>query len=284
MSGPMRRSASFLKTELAAVPERVFAGKITRAVCTRLNRSIQASRLRMLSLDRWNADADDSVGDMLSSALAAQDKELAHILREVDKISKTLKSASPDTQTLSDTLQRTVMCAVKQSLLDRELRSLALTDDLTGLYNRRAFLALAGQQLRVARRKAQGLLLFFADVNHLKEINDTYGHREGDLALVRTADALEHTFRNSDVIARLAGDEFAVMALEATCENRDVILGRVEEHLRNSSSGESRYKLSLSIGMARFDPKRPVSLGKLISLADEAMYQHKNGRPAFCVT
>jgi diguanylate cyclase (GGDEF)-like protein len=280
----MRRSASILRTELAELPERVFAGKLTQAVCTRLNRSIQASKLRMMSLDRWKSDSDDSLDDMLSSALVAQDKELARILQEVDKLSKTLKSATPDAQTLSDTLQRTVMCAVKQSLIDRELRSLALTDDLTGLYNRRAFLALAGQQLRVSRRKAQGLLLFFADVNHLKEINDTYGHREGDLALIRAADALEHTFRNSDVIARLAGDEFAVLALEAAGENREVILGRVEDHLRESSSEESRYHLSLSIGMARFDPKRPVSLGKLISLADEAMYEHKKSRPKLSAT
>ena len=233
----------------------------------------------MPSQDRWKYGAEDSVEDALSSALVAQDQELARILQEVDKISKTLKSATPDTRTLSSTLQRTVMCAVKQSLLDRELRSLALTDDLTCFYNRRAFLALAGQQLRVARRNAQGLLLFFADVNNLKEINDTYGHREGDLALVRSADALEQTFRNSDVIARLAGDEFAVVALAAACENREVILRRLEENLNSSSTDESRYKLSLSVGMARFDPKRPVSLGKLISMADEAMYEHKKNRP-----
>jgi diguanylate cyclase (GGDEF)-like protein len=173
------------------------------------------------------------------------------------------------------------MCAVKQSLLDRELRSLALTDDLTSLYNRRAFLALAAQQLKVARRNGHGLLLFFADVDNLKRINDTYGHREGDRALVRAADALENTFRNSDVIARLAGDEFAILALEATCENREVILRRLTQNLQKVSAGESRYKLSLSIGMARFDPKRPISLGKLISGADEAMYEQKKNRSRF---
>jgi two-component system cell cycle response regulator len=226
---------------------------------------------------------EDSVDEMLSSALVAQDKELARILQEVDKISKSLKSEAPDTQTISNTLQRTVLCAVKCSLLDRELRSLALTDDLTCLYNRRAFLALAGQQLRVARRNAHGLLVFFADVDHLKEINDTYGHREGDLALVRTANALEQTFRNSDVIARLGGDEFAIMALEASCENREVILHRLEKNLKGSNADESRYQLSLSVGMARFDPKRPISLGKLIANADEAMYEEKKNRPNLCV-
>jgi two-component system cell cycle response regulator len=227
---------------------------------------------------------EDSLEEMLSSALLAQDKELARILQEVDKISKSLKSEAPDNQTISDTLQRTVLCAVKCSLMDRELRSLALTDDLTCLYNRRAFLPLAAQQLRVARRNAQGLVLFFADVNQLKQINDSYGHREGDLALVRTANALEHTFRNSDVIARLGGDEFAILALEASCENREVILRRLEKNLKGSNADESRYQLSLSVGMARFDPKHPISLGKLIANADEAMYKEKKNRPKLCAT
>jgi diguanylate cyclase (GGDEF)-like protein len=143
-------------------------------------------------------------------------------------------------------------------------------------------LALAGQQLRVARRNAQGLLLFFADVNNLKEINDTYGHQGGDLAIIRTADALEQTFRNSDVIARLGGDEFAVLALEASCENREVILRRLEKNLKGSNADESRYELSLSVGVSRFDPKHPVSLGKLIATADEAMYEDKKMRPKLC--
>jgi two-component system cell cycle response regulator len=135
----------------------------------------------------------------------------------------------------------------EQALVDKELRSLALTDDLTCLYNRRAFLALAGQQLKMTRRKEQNLLLFFADLDNLKEINDLYGHREGDLALIRAADALERTFRNSDVIARLSGDEFAVLAPEASCENREVMLPRLDKNLKRASKDESRYELSLSV-------------------------------------
>ena len=238
---------------------------------------------RILSLQRWKPNLDDSVDEMLASALVAQDKELAGVLQDVDQISKTLKSDAPETQTLCTTLKRTVLCAVKQSLLDRELRSLALTDDLTCLYNRRAFLALAGQQLRVARRNSHGLLLFFADVDNLKEINDSYGHREGDFALVQAADALERTFRSSDVIARLGGDEFAIMALEANCEDREVILRRLEKTLKASSANENDYRVSLSVGMARFDPKHPVSLGKLIAAADESMYKEKKNRQKLCV-
>jgi diguanylate cyclase (GGDEF)-like protein len=234
-------------------------------------------------LERWKPNLDDSIDEMLSSALVAQDKELARILQDVDEISKTLKTDAPKAQTICNTLKRTVLCAVKQSLLDRELRSLALTDDLTCLYNRRAFLALAGQQLKVARRNAHGLLLFFADMDNLKEINDSHGHREGDFALIQAADALERTFRSSDVIARLGGDEFAIMALEAGREDREIILRRLEKNLKASNTNESPYQVSLSVGMARFDPRHPVSLGKLIAIADEAMYEEKKNRQKVCV-
>ena len=226
----------------------------------------------------------NTVDEILLSALLAQDKELSHILDEVDEVSKTSSSGAPDTQALSKTLQRTVLCAVKQSLLDRELRSLALTDDLTGFYNRRAFLALATQQLRVAIRKSQGLLLFFADVDYLKEINDTCGHREGDLALVHAANALEQTFRSSDILARLGGDEFAVFALETSSQYEDVILRRLEKNLKASNAGETRYELSLSVGAARFDPKNPVSLGDLLTQADQSMYRQKRDRSKLWAT
>ena len=231
-----------------------------------------------------DASSFKRVDEILLSALLAQDRDLAHILDEVDEVSKTSRSDTPGSQTLSKTLHRTVLCAVKQSLLDRELRSLALTDDLTGFYNRRAFLALATQQLRVATRKSQGLLLFFADVDYLKEINDTWGHREGDLALVRTADALEQTFRNSDILARLGGDEFAVLALEASNQDEDVILRRLEKKLKALNAGESRYELSLSVGAARFDPKNPVSLAELLTQADQSMYGQKRNRSRFWPT
>jgi len=220
-------------------------------------------------------NSEESLEDMLSSALLVQDKELSGIVHEVDELLKTIKADTPENQAVSNTLQRAVLCAVKQSLLERELRSLALTDDLTCLYNRRAFLALATQQVRLTRRKGEGLLLFFADVDGLKNINDTFGHREGDFALVRTAEALEQTFRDSDILARLGGDEFAVLAVEASCKNQEVILRRLEKSLRKLNAEESRYVLSLSVGVARLDPNHFVSVGDLLDQADRAMYEEK---------
>lgn len=226
-------------------------------------------------MDSGQKSEDETLDEILSAGLLTQDKELAGILHEMDEISRALKSETPDKQALSAALQRAVLRALKQSLLDRELRTLALTDDLTRLYNRRAFLALAAQQLKVARRTGSGLLLFYADVDNLKTINDSFGHREGDLALIRTANALEQTFRNSDIVARLGGDEFAVLALEASLRSQEVILRRLRESLGGPNLDDSPYQLSVSVGVARFDPKHRVSLGELMALADRAMYEEK---------
>ena len=250
----------------------------------RLNSFTPGRSVLVMNRHRYKTNAQESLHDGLGSALLAQERDLKRILQEVDSISRHLKLRNlranfVDSQALSGALHRTISCAVKQALLDKELRSLALTDDLTCLYNRRAFYALETQQLKVVRRKAQGLLLFFADVDCLKSINDTYGHREGDLALVRIADALERTFRNSDIIARLSGDEFAVLALEACSQDRATILRRLEENVQRVSAEEPRYKLSVSVGMVRFDPKHDVPLGDLLAKADRAMYQEKKAHP-----
>ena len=233
------------------------------------------SNRSLVVMDGVQTSEDESLDEILSAGLLTQDKELAGILHEMDEISRALKSETPDKQALSAALQRAVLRALKQSLLDRELRTLALTDDLTRLYNRRVFLALAAQQLKVARRTGSGLLLFYADVDNLKMINDSYGHREGDLALTRTANALEQTFRNSDIVARLGGDEFAVLALEASLRSQEVILRRLRENLRGPNQDDSPYQLSVSVGVARFDPKHRISLGELMTLADRAMYEEK---------
>ena len=243
--------------------------------------SNQTRSLRVLSMGRRECPSGGVPKEELFSALLVGDNELGHILQQVDEISHTLKSDAPESQKLSNALQLTVSCAVRQTLLERELRSLALTDDLTGLYNRRGFLASATQQLKLAFRNTQELLLFFCDVDNLKKINDSYGHGEGDQSLVRIADALEQTFRDSDILARLGGDEFAVLALEASSQDQEVILDRLETNLEKSSASESRYELSLSVGVGQFDPRRPISVRELMAQADQAMYEQKGKRTRF---
>jgi diguanylate cyclase (GGDEF)-like protein len=236
----------------------------------------QAAR-GVVSIDIRKHRLKQGIEEMLSSALRASDTEFDQIIHEVEEISAALKADAPNPQTCPVTVHPAVWRAVRQALLDRELRQLALTDDLTCLYNRRGFFAAATHQMKLARRNRQALLLFFCDVDNLKKVNDSFGHREGDLCLVRAADALEETFRSSDVLARLSGDEFAVLALEVSAQTQEVILRRLERNLRksNTKANESRYELSLSVGVARYDPKRPVALGELMAQADKAMYEKK---------
>jgi len=234
----------------------------------------ERSSRRVLSIDRKIRPAEKGLEENLSAALRAVDTEFGQILHEVDEISNLLTSDRPDARTMR-AAHPAVWGAAKQALLDREMRCLALTDDLTCLYNRRGFLAAATQQLKLAQRNAQSLLLFFCDVDNLKKINDTYGHREGDLALVRTADALERSFRGSDIVSHLGSDEFVVLAVEAANQTQEVMLRRLEKNLKKSSAAESCYELSVCVGVARFDPEHTSTLGELMVQADKAMNEKK---------
>ncbi|HKS82648.1 MAG TPA: GGDEF domain-containing protein [Candidatus Acidoferrales bacterium] len=233
------------------------------------------SSRRILATLKPPGTTDQDLEELLSSALLASDKQLGNIVKQVDEISRALKSGRVDTDAMRVAVHPAVWCAVRHVILERELRYLALTDDLTCLYNRRGFFAAATQQLRLARRNLQHMLLFFCDVNRLKEINDRYGHKEGDLALVKAADAIEETFRDSDILARLGGDEFAILALEASQQNEDSLIKRLQKCVEHVNAGERRYRLSLSVGVARFDPKQDIALGELMAQADHAMYENK---------
>jgi diguanylate cyclase (GGDEF)-like protein len=242
---------------------------------TRSEFSNKPPNRRVVFMGRKNSPLEEGLEESLTSALQVADDELGQILREVDEISGILKSPNPDTRTLRAPEHPAVWSAVKQALLDRELRYLALTDDLTCLYNRRGFFAAATQQLKLARRNSENLLLLFCDVDGLKKINDTYGHREGDLALIHTADALEQTFRSSDILARLGGDEFVVLALETRDQSQEAILQRLEKNLKKANRAGAGYQLSVSVGVARFIPNQAVTLGELMVQADQAMYEQK---------
>jgi diguanylate cyclase (GGDEF)-like protein/PAS domain S-box-containing protein len=159
---------------------------------------------------------------------------------------------------------------------EEALRALLLVDELTGLYNRRGFETLAAQQLKTGERAKRGMLLLFADFDHLKWINDTLGHPEGDRALIKVADALKETFRASDILARIGGDEFVVLAIDTDSANPEVLTARLQENLEaRNAKGDHHYRLSLSVGVARYDPEHPCSIDELLARADRAMYEQR---------
>lgn len=161
---------------------------------------------------------------------------------------------------------------------EEELLALSLTDELTGLYNRRRFFILADQCLKVAIREKKRLLLLYIDMDNLKWINDHCGHSEGDQALIGLGSILKKTFRESDVIARIGGDEFAVL-LESTDGSDGMLMTRLYENMRDYNAKVSQdYVLSTSVGDARFDPEYPISIDELLSKADALMYAQKQER------
>lgn len=179
------------------------------------------------------------------------------------------------------TVLRVLRYALERNRSQAQLRSQLLTDELTGLHNRRAFSILLEQQLRLARRTKKGMLFFFLDVDDFKQINDTCGHTEGDRALLQVAEILRSVFRRSDVIARMGGDEFAALAVEVQPGSADLMLQRLEEKLRSHNArAHSGYPLSLSWGVTAFDPEKPCSMEALMNTADRAMYQHKRAKRA----
>jgi diguanylate cyclase (GGDEF)-like protein/PAS domain S-box-containing protein len=160
--------------------------------------------------------------------------------------------------------------------MERELEALALTDQLTGLYNRRGFFTLATRELRRAQRSNNSMLLFFADLDGLKAINDQFGHEEGDRALMAAAKILMQTFRTSDIVSRIGGDEFAILVVDADEDLMEKLLLRLYRLINNLNMRKiHKSKLAISIGHTIYNPLNPLSLDELISNADQRMYKMK---------
>ena len=158
---------------------------------------------------------------------------------------------------------------------EEALLTLSLTDELTGLHNRRRFFVLTEQYLKVAIRAKKRSLLLYIDMDDLKWINDHCGHKEGDQALIDLAKILKRTFRESDIIARIGGDEFVVL-IESPLENDEILMTRLYENIKDcNAKGLRRYQLTVSVGAAQFDPENPISLDELLSQADALMYAQK---------
>ncbi|EKO40863.1 MAG: diguanylate cyclase (GGDEF) domain-containing protein [Solidesulfovibrio magneticus str. Maddingley MBC34] len=177
------------------------------------------------------------------------------------------------------TLFRAILHAIERHQLYRQLVGAALSDELTGLCNRRGFLALAGQMFKSAQRLARGAFLLYVDLDGMKSVNDGLGHREGDRMLKDMADILRDCFREADVVARLGGDEFAVFGLQEThleaVEPKERLLGKIAAF--NAASGRP-FTLAASIGLSCLDLDCARRLEDLLACADARMYEEKRTR------
>ncbi len=175
-------------------------------------------------------------------------------------------------------LVRALRYSIERHRLQKNLQNLSLIDDLTGLYNRRGFLALAEQHLRMIQRKGAALLIYL-DLDDLKLINDSCGHLEGNRALIVTANVLRACFRQSDILARLGGDEFCVLMTDAGQDSAQQVRKRLQQRADFINALSSwNFRLSLSVGIADVPVVHQPSLDQLLRIADTHMYEEKKNK------
>jgi two-component system, cell cycle response regulator len=155
------------------------------------------------------------------------------------------------------------------------MRTLAVTDDLTGLYNRRGFVRTATRMLEHLACENREAVLLYVDVDNLKRVNDSQGHAAGDQLLRKATTVLRGACGEGSVIGRVGGDEFAVVARASLSEDYGMLRTRVERAVVLCNATPGGPPISMSIGVARFDPQQPLSIQALMDQADRAMYREK---------
>ena len=164
----------------------------------------------------------------------------------------------------------------KRKMMEERLKEAAITDELTGLLNRRGFYTVAEQQCKLADRTKRGMSLLYIDLDGMKTINDELGHQTGDQALKDMAALLKKTFRGSDVIARMGGDEFSVLLTEPSESVESAVTHHLHNNIcRHNETAGRKYELLVSLGISYYDPLHPCSIDNLLMKADSLMYEDK---------
>ena len=157
---------------------------------------------------------------------------------------------------------------------------ISITDEMTGLLNRRGFLSLSQKTLEVAQATSQTGMVLYGDMDGLKKINDTYGHNTGDIAIKAESQILKKQFRSADIIGRMGGDEFAITASGMTEKKYKEIKKQIIDDCKewNKTSGE-KFQFSISIGAAFFTSEnKNYNIKKLLEIADKQLYEEKKSK------
>jgi diguanylate cyclase (GGDEF)-like protein len=201
----------------------------------------------------------------------------------VEAASRGVQDCIVRNELVGNLLARSLQYAVERQQLQAQLERRSVVDELTGLYNRRGFFAMGEQEWRRARRRGEGFLLVYADLDGLKAVNDGAGHDVGDAMIKDAARALAAVFRGTDILARLGGDEFAVIAHHTGPGSPEVIRERIAKVLEGAGPGASNpHPVSFSLGIVAYAPATDQSVGldQLLSRADALMYEDKRRRRA----
>jgi diguanylate cyclase (GGDEF)-like protein/PAS domain S-box-containing protein len=169
-----------------------------------------------------------------------------------------------------------VATALERKRMENELKRLAHYDPLTGAYNRGYGLELLQRQLKLSKRDKSPLLLAYNDLDNLKEVNDEFGHEEGDRAMVQVAKLFKSVLREVDIITRMGGDEFLLIFLDSSLNEIPIIRKRLNKELtRLNQISKKSYEIEFSTGFSNYDPANPRSMDELIRIADQNMYKEK---------
>ncbi|HYL02928.1 MAG TPA: GGDEF domain-containing protein [Steroidobacteraceae bacterium] len=219
---------------------------------------------------RWVEDgaarsrSTELANQLRAAAMDGDDSRVRHLLAELLRL-----SGLPRGRRVA--LQLPALVSLVHSL-----RCVAMSDELTGLYNRRGFMQIGMRFLDVSRRDLRPAHLVYFDLNNLKQVNDSAGHASGDILIRQTGNLLRDLFPSygvHEVIGRLGGDEFAALTTNAEYAARSAVAARARRRLQPGSS--TLPPLSLSVGVAHFDPQHPVTIDELLEAAEQDMYEHK---------
>jgi diguanylate cyclase (GGDEF)-like protein len=196
--------------------------------------------------------------------------------------SKRVAAYSPEQTILLEHLASQISAPIENSRLYTKAEEIARIDGVTGLFNRRHFDERMREEIDRHSRYGDVLSLLLIDLDNFKKYNDTFGHLAGDRMLIHAAGLVKAATRSSDLAFRYGGDEFAVLAVEAYQDSGDILVARLQENLRtHNAQRNSRYQLSISVGLDYYDPTCPCSIDELLDRADRAMYEQKQQKKQF---
>ncbi len=167
------------------------------------------------------------------------------------------------------------------TIVEHEIQAveLATMDELTGILNRRGFNMSAEKSLNICKRGALPVALVFLDLNEFKPINDKFGHAEGDKALQQFASVLDEVGRDSDIVARMGGDEFVILLVDADKKAVDQVMKRFSLQIESCNEQQALgYDITFSYGIVLFDPAKHMTINDLLSEGDALMYKRKKSR------
>lgn len=208
-------------------------------------------------------------------AVLGQDGKIAFLDGILIDIGAEIKSG----ERLKATMEKLARFQRDRETMVKKLKESSITDEMTGLYNRRGFFTIGREYLALAARRKTKMFLLYIDMDGLKQINDTFGHHMGDQALLQLAEFINRTFRASDIKGRMGGDEFAVFPIESSLDGVETALGRLQKAIDEfNAAADMPFRLSISTGLSRFDPEHLTTIEDLLMRADKLMYERKRSK------